>query len=159
MDSRQMAENRSRRMQHGQTVPTWRALFALRRNGYAIDMVCVPAPEQTGTGFRLSCYIPDIGPQGTTRPAISNSEILRDMYGEIRATLLEELMVRQGFPHSSHSNSLPEPCSSNHRQKHVQSQFAAAFAVGQKNESSSLLWKRDNHCVPSRGIVPRMRNQ
>ncbi len=116
MDSRQMAENRSRRMQHGQTVPTWRALFALRRNGYAIDMVCVPAPEQTGTGFRLSCYIPDIGPQGTTRPAISNSEILRDMYGEIRATLLEELMVRQGFPHSSHSNSLPEPCSSNHRQ-------------------------------------------
>ena len=46
------------------------------------NMVCVPEPEQTGTGFRLSCYIPDIGPQGTTRPARSNSEILRDMYRE-----------------------------------------------------------------------------
>ncbi|MGO9120681.1 MAG: hypothetical protein ACLQPD_24090 [Desulfomonilaceae bacterium] len=46
------------------------------------NMVCVPEPEQTGTGFRLSCHIPDIGPQGTTRPARSNSEILRDMYRE-----------------------------------------------------------------------------
>jgi hypothetical protein len=46
------------------------------------NMVCVPEPEQTGTGFRLSCYTPDIGPQGTTRPARSESELLRDMYRE-----------------------------------------------------------------------------
>ncbi len=50
--------------------------------GNGSHMVCVPEPEQTGTGFRLSCYIPDVGTQGTTRPARSNSEILRDMYRE-----------------------------------------------------------------------------
>ena len=40
------------------------------------NMLCVPEPEQTGTGYKLSCYIPDISPQGATRPARSNSEIL-----------------------------------------------------------------------------------
>jgi hypothetical protein len=46
------------------------------------NMVCAPEPEQTGAGYRLSCYIPDIGPQGSTRPARSDGEILRDMYRE-----------------------------------------------------------------------------
>ena len=46
------------------------------------NMVCVPEPEQTGGGYKLSCYIPDMGTQGTDRPARSNSEILRDMYRE-----------------------------------------------------------------------------
>ena len=50
--------------------------------GSGSNMMCVPEPEQTGTGFRLSCYIPDAGTRGTARPARSNSEILRDMYRE-----------------------------------------------------------------------------
>jgi hypothetical protein len=50
--------------------------------GNGSNMVCVPEPEQTGGGYKLSCYISDIGHQGTTRPARSNSEILRDMYKE-----------------------------------------------------------------------------
>jgi len=50
--------------------------------GNGSNMVCLPEPEQTGVGYKLSCYVPDMGPRGTTRPARSNSEIMRDMYRE-----------------------------------------------------------------------------
>ena len=50
--------------------------------GNGSNMVCVPEPEQTGGGYKLSCYIPEMGTQATGRPARSNSEILRDMYRE-----------------------------------------------------------------------------
>jgi hypothetical protein len=50
--------------------------------GSGSNMICLPEPEQTGGGYKLSCYTSDVGPQGTTKPARSNSEILRDMYRE-----------------------------------------------------------------------------
>ena len=50
--------------------------------GNGSNIVCLPEPEQTGGGYKLSCYTRDERLKGEASPARSDSEILRDMYRE-----------------------------------------------------------------------------